>query len=106
MRQMPLPARFLVDPSSFVSDTYETHTFGKPAANVRPMNSYDTPETVAAIDRLKQEIERLTEQQSEALKTATYVGMTAAEARSYDARRQQITKLVEELTTLKESPLE
>jgi hypothetical protein len=65
------------------------------------MNSCDTPNTLDAIHRVKQEIDRLGEQQSEALKNATYVGMTAEEARQYDARRQQITKLVEELRLLK-----
>ena len=60
-------------------------------------NSINTVET---IHRIKQEIDKLSEQQSEALKTATYVGMTAEEAREYDARRQQITKLVEELRLL------
>jgi len=57
--------------------------------------------TVEAIHRIKQEIDRLSEQQSEALKTATYVGMTAEKAREYDARRQQITNLLEELRLLK-----
>ena len=66
------------------------------------MNSQDiSPNTVEAIHRIKQEIDKLSEQQSEALKTATYVGMTAEEARQYDGRRQQITKLVEELRLLK-----
>ena len=65
------------------------------------MKSQDnTINTVETIHRIKQEIDKLSEQQSEALKTATYVGMTAEEAREYDARRQQITKLVEELRLL------
>ena len=46
---------------------------------------------------MRQEIERLTTEQSEALKTATYLGMTAAEAQTYDARRKRITELVERL---------
>jgi|GEM_PF-3445161 hypothetical protein len=66
------------------------------------MNSQDvSPNTVDAIQRIKQKIDKLSQEQSEALKTATYVGMTAEAARQYDARRQQITKLVEELTLLK-----
>jgi hypothetical protein len=61
------------------------------------MNSYDTSNSVDALQRMRQEIERLTTEQSEALKTATYLGMTAAEAQTYDARRKRITELVERL---------
>lgn len=68
-----------------------------------PMNSHSSPDTVQTIHQLKQEIERLGQQQSEALKTATYVGMTPEEARQYDTRRQKITKLVEELKLLKDA---
>lgn len=64
------------------------------------MNSYSAPDQVDAVRRIKQEIERLTEQQREALKTATYVGMSAEEARHYDALRQRITALFEELRNL------
>jgi hypothetical protein len=66
------------------------------------MKSQDSSiNTLEAIHRIKQEIDTLSEQQSEALKTATYVGMTAEQAREYDARRQQITNLLEELRLLK-----
>lgn len=64
------------------------------------MNSYDTPNSVDAVQKIRQQIERLTDEQSEALKTATYLGMTAAEAQTYDARRRQITELVERLRLL------
>ena len=61
------------------------------------MSSYDTSNSVDALQRIRQEIESLTSEQSEALKTATYVGMTKAEAQTYDARRKRITELVERL---------
>ena len=50
--------------------------------------------------RLKEEINRLTEQQTEALKMGTFLGMTTAEAEAYDARRVQITQLVRKLVQL------
>lgn len=53
-----------------------------------------------ALVRLKEEISRLTEQQTEALKMATFLGMTTAEAEAYDARRVQITQLVRTLAQL------
>lgn len=64
------------------------------------MNSSEIPNSVDALQRIKHEIERLTSQQSEALKTATFVGMTAAEAETYDARRTRISELVERLRLL------
>ena len=54
----------------------------------------------AAGERLKEEIERLTEQQSEALRAATYIGMTPDEAREYDERRDYILTLLRELEGL------
>ena len=57
-------------------------------------------ETVEAIHRLKQEIDKLSEQQNETLKTATFLGMTPDEATEYDDRREQITKLIQELALL------
>jgi len=57
----------------------------------------DPSDTVAAIHRIKQEIDELTEMQAEALKTATFVGMTSDGARDYDERRQRIAGLVQEL---------
>lgn len=65
------------------------------------MNSYDTSDSVDAVLCLRQEIEKLTQEQSEALKTATFVGMTAEEAKIYDARRRRITELVEQLRGLR-----
>jgi hypothetical protein len=57
------------------------------------MESRDTSkpsDTLGAVQRLKEEIDNLTEQQSEALKMATYVGMTPDEATECDERRARI----------------
>jgi len=54
----------------------------------------------ASCERLKEEIDRLTEQQSETLRAATYIGMTPDEAREYDNRRDQILALLRELENL------
>jgi Ribonuclease G/E len=43
-------------------------------------------QTAEAIHRLKEEIDKLTNQQTEALKTATYLGMTTDEAKEYEQR--------------------
>ncbi len=56
-----------------------------------------------AIHRLKEEIERLTKQQAQALESATYLGMSPDEAKQYDARRAQILKLVEQLRQLEKA---
>ena len=61
------------------------------------MNSHDTLDSVDALQGIRNEIERLTQEQNEALKTATFVGMTSAEAKDYDARRRRITELVQQL---------
>lgn len=58
-----------------------------------------------AVHRVKGEIDRLTEQQSDALKRAIYLGMTTDEAKEYDERQRQITELVQELTLLAEEPI-
>jgi hypothetical protein len=54
-------------------------------------------DTVALVHQIKQQIDALAEQQPEALKQATYIGMTPDEAEEYDGRRKKITALVEEL---------
>jgi hypothetical protein len=68
------------------------------------MNSSEPWNPVDVFQRIKQEIERLTREQSEALKSATFVGMTPNEAKEYDDRRKKITCLVEELRLLKDAP--
>ena len=67
------------------------------------MTSYDTSASIHPVQRLRNEIENLTHEQNEALKTATFVGMTAVEAKIYDARRRRITELVEKLRGLQNS---
>lgn len=65
-----------------------------------PPEPYDTSE---AVHRLKEEIDKLTLQQSKALRTATLVGMTPDEAQEYDQRRKVILKYVHDLAVLEES---
>jgi hypothetical protein len=61
---------------------------------------HDPSEKVTAIRRLKQEIERLTVMQSDALKAATYLGMTPDRLRDCGQRRRNIGKLIQELALL------
>jgi hypothetical protein len=63
----------------------------------------DPTDTLSAIHRIKQEIDAMTAQQIDALKLATYLGMTPEEAQEYDERRKQITALVKELSLLEEA---
>jgi hypothetical protein len=64
----------------------------------------DNPsQTTDAIHRLKEEIDKLTGQQFEALQLATLVGMTPDEAQEYDQRRQRILGYVQDLKILEES---
>ena len=60
-------------------------------------------ETLVTIHRLKEEIDKLTAQQDEALKTATYLGMTTDEAKDYEDWRTLILKLVSEMAMLEKS---
>lgn len=71
------------------------------ACIISPMQFSDSSETLNACQKIKAEIERLTREQTEALKAATFVGMTAEEARAHDERRQTITRLTQELRELK-----
>jgi hypothetical protein len=59
----------------------------------------DHSETAEAIHRLKEEIDKLTEQQTNALKTATYLGMTTDEAKEYEQRREKILEYVKDLNS-------
>jgi len=63
----------------------------------------DRSETTETIHRLKEEIDKLTEQQSAALKAATYLGMTTDEAKEYEQRRERILDYVKDLKILEES---
>ena len=62
-------------------------------------------DTTRVFHRVKGKIDRLTEQQSDALKRAIYLGMTTDEAKKYDERQRQITELVQELTLLEQEPM-
>jgi hypothetical protein len=53
--------------------------------------------TKEALQRLKDEIQQLSDEQSEALKVATYTGMTVEEAKICHARRAHITELINKL---------
>ena len=64
---------------------------------------FEPSNTVEAIHRLKQEIDKLTEQQFVALQMSMQVGMTPEEAQEYDQRRNQILKYVQDLAMLEES---
>jgi hypothetical protein len=64
------------------------------------MPANDPSKTPEAVHRLKQEIDRLREQQSKALRQAIYARMTPDEAKEYDQRRTRITELVEQLGKL------
>jgi hypothetical protein len=47
--------------------------------------------------RIRQEIEKLTEEQSKALQAAIYVGITSEQAHEYDARGKRIARLYQDL---------
>lgn len=64
--------------------------------------STDLTKTAEAIQRLKSEIESLRTQHSEALKAATYLGISSRGAKLQEDRRAEITKLVDELARLVE----
>ena len=56
--------------------------------------------TVTAVHRIKEEIDKLIEAQTDAIKRATYLGMTPDEATEYNERRGRITQLIQELESL------
>jgi len=63
----------------------------------------DRSETAEGIHRLKEEIAKLTEQQTEALGTATCLRMATDEAKEYEQRRERILGHVKDLKILEES---
>ena len=63
----------------------------------------DPSGTVEAVYRVKQKIDSLTAQQAEFLQRPIYVGMTPAEAKVYDEKRQLITELIQQLATLEKA---
>jgi hypothetical protein len=54
----------------------------------------------ARINRLTEEIYRLAEEQTKALKRATFLGMTTHEAKECDSRRGRIRRLIGEIEQL------
>ena len=54
----------------------------------------DSTVILAAVQRLRREILRLSEEHADASKSATYLGMTAAQGKTYDDRRKRIMQLV------------
>ena len=61
---------------------------------------HDQAEPGRTIIHLKQEFEKLSEDQLRALRAATYVGMTTQEAKTYDNRRRRITEVATRLSLL------
>jgi hypothetical protein len=53
-----------------------------------------------AIHSLQRQIHRLTEEQTDATETETFVGLTADEAQEYEQRRTRILELVRQLRLL------
>jgi len=60
----------------------------------------EAPDHVKAVKRLHTELQRLTEEQDDAIKTATYIGMTPDEAKAYDGLRTTVLNLTEQLRQL------
>jgi hypothetical protein len=61
------------------------------------------PDPLDTVHHLKEEIDRLTEEQIEAMKMATFAGLTPDEAKEYEDRRAKILELVEQLRMLEEA---
>lgn len=60
----------------------------------------DSSDRLERIQQLSERIERLRQEHSEALRTATFIGMTPEEAEAQDHRRQEITNLSQQLLYL------
>lgn len=63
----------------------------------------DSSGRLAAVHQLRHQIDELTEQQTEALKSAVYVGMSPAEVMAYDGRHSEILRLMQKLAELEDS---
>lgn len=66
------------------------------------MSEQDSLGNSNTVDLMKQELAQLTQKQSEALKEATFLGMTPSRAKEYEQRRDQIAKLVAKVHQLDE----
>ena len=60
----------------------------------------DQPPNSALFSHLTSEIHRLTDEQVEALRMATFVGMTEEEVREYESRAEHLSRLVTEFRLL------
>jgi hypothetical protein len=56
------------------------------------------------LQQINEEIDRLTREQTDAMKAATFMGMTPADAKSHDERRRKITSLMQQLRQLQAEP--
>jgi hypothetical protein len=64
--------------------------------------SCNTEDREAARNRLQQQIDELTERHSKALQAAIYLGITPAEAKEHDERRQTIGSLMRQLAAVRQ----
>ena len=60
----------------------------------------DQSETVAAIYKLKRDIDSLSDQQADALEAATFVGMSSDEVIEYDSRAEERREMIRQLVLL------
>jgi hypothetical protein len=67
------------------------------------MPADDPPEHLNTTRRLREEIDRLTGEQIEAMETFTFRALTAGEGTDYETRRARILELVEQLRLLEEA---
>jgi hypothetical protein len=67
------------------------------------MHATDPLEHLNTVNRLREEIDRLTGEQIEAMKTATFRVLTTDESKEYEDRRAKILELVEQLRILEEA---
>lgn len=67
------------------------------------MPTPDHSSTHDAVRRIKEELDVLAEQQSKALKSAIYLGMTSDEDKQCEERREKIARLVQQLYDLEKA---
>jgi hypothetical protein len=65
------------------------------------MTCIDPEDAIRSIEHLRQEISRLTREQLDAYRSASFLVMTPAQTEQCDVRQQSIRKLVEELWHLR-----
>jgi hypothetical protein len=67
------------------------------------MHATDPPEHLNTTHRLREEIDRLSGEQIEAMKTSIFRGLTTDEGKEYENRSAKILELVEQLRLLEEA---